>query len=82
MKYKLSPDRDNMSPHLVVIESYDTNWPIIAAKKSLELEHIVGQNLLRVEHFGSTSIPGMAAKPVIDLMPIVRTWMNLKNTNC
>jgi GrpB-like predicted nucleotidyltransferase (UPF0157 family) len=35
------------------------------------LKAALGSVLLTVEHFGSTSVPGLAAKPVIDLMPIV-----------
>ena len=31
----------------------------------------MGGNLVRIEHFGSTSVPNLTAKPVIDLMPVV-----------
>ena len=32
----------------------------------------LGSNLVRIEHIGSTSIPGLHAKPIIDLLPLVR----------
>ncbi|MBI1181896.1 MAG: GrpB family protein [Alphaproteobacteria bacterium] len=58
-------------PHPVVIAPYDPHWPRMAARESGRLATAVGPTLLRWEHFGSTAVPGLAAKPVIDLMGIV-----------
>jgi len=43
----------------------------MAALEGARLTGAVGPTLLRWEHFGSTAVPGLAAKPVIDLMGIV-----------
>src|SRR5262245_31660343 len=51
---------------------YDANWPGKAAEEFDRLRSVLGENLIRDEHIGSTSIPGLAAKPIIDLLPIVR----------
>ena len=72
MQNKFPPIPEGVLPHPVVIEPYNRNWAKIAAETAWKLKGILGENLLRVEHFGSTSIPGLAAKPVIDLMPIVK----------
>ncbi|MFB0611921.1 GrpB family protein [Aurantiacibacter poecillastricola] len=50
------------------IVSYDPGWP---AKAEAEAERILAAGapaLLRVHHIGSTAVPGLAAKPVIDLL--------------
>jgi GrpB-like predicted nucleotidyltransferase (UPF0157 family) len=52
----------------IILADYDSQWPHIA---QLEMERIgiaLGSRLLRIEHVGSTSVPGLAAKPVIDLL--------------
>lgn len=54
----------------VHIEKYDPAWPDMAARLAADLA-LLGPTLLTVHHIGSTAIPNMAAKPVIDLMPIV-----------
>jgi GrpB-like predicted nucleotidyltransferase (UPF0157 family) len=54
----------------VHIEKYDPAWPDMAARHAANLS-ILGATLLTVHHIGSTAIPNIAAKPVIDLMPIV-----------
>jgi GrpB-like predicted nucleotidyltransferase (UPF0157 family) len=59
-------------PHAVEIVAYDPLWPGRAAELSRALHEALGENLITVEHFGSTSVAGLAAKPVIDLMPLVR----------
>jgi GrpB-like predicted nucleotidyltransferase (UPF0157 family) len=71
VKYKF-PVPENVRPHNVVIEPHNPDWFKTAAKITAQLHKVLGENLLNVEHFGSTSIPGLAAKPVIDLLPIVR----------
>ncbi len=46
---------------------YDPTWEARGRAAVVELQQRLGSRALRVEHIGSTSIPGMAAKPVLDL---------------
>lgn len=50
------------------IVDYDPRWPALAAESISELTDALPGAFIRIEHFGSTSVPGLAAKPVIDLM--------------
>jgi GrpB-like predicted nucleotidyltransferase (UPF0157 family) len=77
MKYKLSPTGQGVVPHAVVILPYDPGWPLRAGEITAQLTGVLKENLLGVEHIGSTSIPGLAAKPVIDLLPIVKDLSQL-----
>jgi GrpB-like predicted nucleotidyltransferase (UPF0157 family) len=53
----------------VHLSAYDPGWPGRAAGYADELRPVLEQWLLGpIEHVGSTSIPGLVAKPVIDLM--------------
>jgi len=71
MKYKLSPDQEGLSPHRVRIVPYDPAWKTKAEAIIQQLHHTLLENSYAIEHIGSTSIPGLSAKPVIDLLPIV-----------
>jgi GrpB-like predicted nucleotidyltransferase (UPF0157 family) len=63
------PDWAVEAVHLV---PYDPCWPACAAEYSDELEPVLNRWLLGpIEHVGSTAIPGIVAKPVIDLMALV-----------
>ena len=57
-------------PIPVIISPYDPTWPALASAYSDALQ-VLGQVLVAVHHVGSTSVPGLAAKPVIDLIPVV-----------
>jgi len=52
---------------MMVIASYDPAWPEQFAAEAERIRHAFGHLALRVEHVGSTSVPGLAAKPVIDV---------------
>jgi len=62
-------------PHLVGgpehreihIDDYDPSWPTRFDEHRVRLTASLGSRALRVEHVGSTSVPGLAAKPVIDI---------------
>ena len=56
----------------VAVEPYDTLWAERGAELAGEIAAALGPLALRVEHIGSTSIPGMAAKPVYDMQVSVR----------
>lgn len=55
----------------VEVVPYDPAWPDRAHAEIIPLRPILGDLLVRIEHVGSTSVPGLAAKPVIDLLPLV-----------
>ena len=50
---------------------YDPRWPQEFAAASAEVAAALGENLLDIHHIGSTAIPGMHAKPVIDMLAVV-----------
>ena len=52
---------------MIIIHEYDANWPVLFEKEAHRLLRAFGSAALRIEHVGSTSVPGLAAKPVIDI---------------
>jgi GrpB-like predicted nucleotidyltransferase (UPF0157 family) len=63
-------------PIPVIIAPYDPAWPAIAGIYADSLQ-VLGSVLITAHHIGSTSVPGLAAKPVIDLMPLVTDLADL-----
>ncbi len=59
-------------PFDVVVVPYDPRWPDRFSAEAGRIAPALGDNLLEIRHVGSTSVPGLAAKPIIDMMPIVR----------
>jgi len=57
-------------PIPVILTEYNPDWPRMAARHA-ELLRVLGSTLVTVQHIGSTAVPGLAAKPIIDLMPLV-----------
>ena len=59
----------------VVIEPYDPSWPQCFAAASRRLGEVLSPWLVGpVEHIGSTAVPGLAAKPVIDILAPVHDF--------
>ena len=53
----------------IVIVPYDPAWPGFFRQEKETLQQLLGPELaLRIEHFGSTAVPGLAAKPTIDIL--------------
>lgn len=52
---------------VIEIRDYDPTWPARFAEEALRLASALGTDALRIEHLGSTAVPGLAAKPVIDI---------------
>lgn len=52
---------------------YSADWPALFEREAERLRVLLGGELVAVHHIGSTSVPGLAAKPIIDLLPLVRS---------
>lgn len=51
----------------ILVVDYDPQWPLLFEKEKEAILAALGSRLLMVEHIGSTAVPGLAAKPVIDI---------------
>jgi GrpB-like predicted nucleotidyltransferase (UPF0157 family) len=54
------------------IVEYDANWPQLFQREAERIRAALGTRALRIEHTGSTSVPGLPAKPVIDIALAVK----------
>jgi GrpB-like predicted nucleotidyltransferase (UPF0157 family) len=52
----------------VRLVDYDPEWPALFAREATRLRQALGERALLVEHVGSTSVPGLAAKPIVDVL--------------
>jgi GrpB-like predicted nucleotidyltransferase (UPF0157 family) len=50
---------------------YDPAWPSLFARLERRIEEALGDGLLLLEHVGSTAVPGLSAKPIIDMVLVV-----------
>jgi len=60
----------------VVLVEYDSEWPRLFAREAKRIREALGERALQVEHAGSTSVPGLAAKPIIDIVLVVADSAN------
>jgi GrpB-like predicted nucleotidyltransferase (UPF0157 family) len=53
----------------IVIVAYDSRWPGRFREEEMHLRAVLPAELLgRIEHFGSTAVPGLPAKPIVDML--------------
>jgi GrpB-like predicted nucleotidyltransferase (UPF0157 family) len=57
----------------VVVVDYDAEWPRLFEELRAHVWPVVADVADRIEHVGSTSVPGQAAKPIIDMTVVVAT---------
>jgi GrpB-like predicted nucleotidyltransferase (UPF0157 family) len=58
----------------IVIAQYDPRWPGMYDEERKRVLGAIGEWLADLQHVGSTAVPGLAAKPVIDIMAGLRSW--------
>src|SRR5262249_32738974 len=59
-------------PSRYSFSSYSAEWPLEFALEAARLRALLGSALIEVHHIGSTSVHALAAKPIIDLLPVVQ----------
>lgn len=56
--------------HIEIVE-YDAEWSVRFEREAARMREILGDHVVSIEHIGSTSVPGLAAKPIVDICPVV-----------
>ena len=60
-----------VEPQAIVVADYDPAWPGRFRSEETKIRAALGKTALSVEHIGSTSVPGLAAKPIVDILLVV-----------
>ena len=55
----------------IVLVEYDPAWPGLYEREEARIRNALGDRALLVEHVGSTSVPGLPAKPIVDIVLVV-----------
>lgn len=56
----------------IEVVPYSLQWPEMFASEAELVKQALGNNCITIHHIGSTSVPGLSAKPIIDILPVVR----------
>lgn len=51
----------------IILAEYDPAWPALFEEERARLQEAIGEWAVAIEHVGSTAVPGLAAKPIIDI---------------
>ncbi|MFG6147432.1 GrpB family protein [Halobacillus sp. B23F22_1] len=65
----------------VEVEPYQEKWPTMFLEEAKKLREVFPTEILEIHHIGSTSVPGLHAKPILDLMPVVKDISNVDQFN-
>jgi len=52
----------------IITANYDPKWPIVYEEEKAKILRAIGNRVVAIEHVGSTAVPGLGAKPIIDIM--------------
>lgn len=59
-------------PREMIVVPYDENWPALYEQERAVLAGVFGELIVDIQHFGSTAVRDLSAKPIIDVMVVVR----------
>jgi len=65
-RVRLEPLRFHLGT--IALADYDPNWPTLFQQEAVRIRQALGPVVVRLEHAGSTSVPGLVAKPIIDIV--------------
>ncbi|HET6504659.1 MAG TPA: GrpB family protein [Amycolatopsis sp.] len=52
----------------VTLAEYDPEWPVLFEREAARIRGLLGERVVLLEHVGSTSVPGLCAKPCLDIL--------------
>ena len=62
----------------IIVSDYDSKWPTLFEQERTRIKNALGSFALAIEHMGSTAVPGLPSKPIIDLLVGVRSLEEAK----
>ncbi|EPY09105.1 hypothetical protein PAALTS15_01727 [Paenibacillus alvei TS-15] len=65
----------------VIVTKYNENWNRMFEDEAQKIKAIFGDELIEIHHIGSTSVSGLQAKPIIDMMPVVKDITRIDSFN-
>lgn len=65
----------------VEVVEYKREWPILFREEAEKIKRILGNELIDIYHIGSTAVENLKAKPIIDIMPVVRDIAKVDSYN-
>src|SRR5690242_16455065 len=63
----------------IIIKEYDPLWPALYEAEREEIMEAIGHYVADIQHMGSTAVPGLAAKPVIDILVGLRRLLDAQD---
>lgn len=69
----------NINQRPYSVREYDPDWPELFKKYARDIKQALGDHILEIHHLGSTSIPGMFAKPNIDIYVLVTSLQAVRD---
>ena len=72
--------KTNLKNSTVEVVPYNSHWPEMFFHEAAKIQAALGENCVTVHHIGSTSISGISAKPIIDMVPVVKDILKVDAT--
>ena len=66
---------------IIEVVDYDPHWITVFEKEAVMLAQIFGPRLVDIHHIGSTSVPGLRAKPIIDILIVLENTDDIDSFN-
>jgi GrpB-like predicted nucleotidyltransferase (UPF0157 family) len=63
----------------VEVVDYDPHWPKLFDREKAQILSVIGNRVTAIEHVGSTAVPGLGAKPIIDVMVGIHRLIDAKD---
>ncbi len=70
----IDPEELWLAKEQILLVAHEPRWLTDAAEEGRRIVAACEPSVLRVEHIGSTSVPGLTAKPILDMMPLLRSF--------
>lgn len=67
---KISDKQKKRRP--IIIEKYNPQWALFFEKESRKIKSVLGENAVEIHHIGSTSVPLLSSKPIIDMILVTK----------